>query len=166
MAGPWLEARSTDAAVGELLAFAESASGEPRIAALAFGTELGPDGAERWREWARKPGFGAYARQWLAEQEEPLAADPADEAWLAVDALSIMLDSLPELPLPLAAIVQHELGLDVGEALSLLRRSGHPAEADVVARLSGRPRLAAWEPDRAADPARDPRRRLSVLPGR
>jgi hypothetical protein len=96
MARPWLDARSTTTAVRELLAFAESASGEQRIAALAFSRELGPEAVEAWQEWAGRPGFGAYARQWLADQGEEAAQDPADEAWLTVDALSIMLDALPD----------------------------------------------------------------------
>jgi hypothetical protein len=96
IAGPWLEARSADTPVRELLAFAESASGERRIAALAFGSELGPEAAEAWRESAKRPGFGAYARQWLADQGEPIAQDPADEAWLIMDALTIMLGAVPD----------------------------------------------------------------------
>lgn len=152
MAGPWLDARSADAAVRELLTFAESAGGEQRATALAFGRELGPDAAEAWREWAGRPGFGAYARQWLADQEEPAAQDPADEAWLTVDALSIMLDALPDMvpPLLLAALVQQETGGDMAEVLSLLRGSGHPAAASVVARLTGQPELVPSLPGRAA----------------
>ncbi|HCU95475.1 MAG TPA: hypothetical protein DHU96_23290 [Actinobacteria bacterium] len=149
MAGPWLDARPVDAAVRELLTFAESASGERRIAALALGRELGPDAAEAWREWAKRPGFGAYARQWLADQGEPSAQDPADEAWLTVDALSIMLDALPDMvpPFLLAAPLRQETGGDVAEALSLLRGSGHPAAAGVVARLTGQPQLVPSVPD-------------------
>jgi hypothetical protein len=65
LARPWLEARSPAAAARELLALAESADGEQRAAALAFAGELGPDAAAAWREWAERPGFGAYARRWL-----------------------------------------------------------------------------------------------------
>jgi hypothetical protein len=141
IARPWLEARSADTAVKELLAFAESASGERRIAALAFGSELGSGAAEAWRECAKRPGFGAYARQWLAGQGEPIAQDPADEAWLIVDALTIMLDAVPAAlpPFLLAAALQQQLGGDVAEALSILGSSGHPAAASVVARLTGQP---------------------------
>ncbi len=95
MARPWLDARSADEAVGDLLGFAESASGGERVAALAFAWQLGQAGTGAWRDWAERPGFGAYARQWLAEQGEPVSQVQADEGWLAVDALSIMLDSLP-----------------------------------------------------------------------
>lgn len=152
MAARWLDARSADAAVRELLTFAQSASGEQRVAALAFGRELGPEAAPAWREWAGRPGFGAYARQWLAEQGEPIAEDPADEAWLTVDALSIMLDALPDMlpPFLLAAVLQQEAGADLTEALSLLRGSGHPAAAGVVARLTGQPELVPSLPGRTA----------------
>jgi hypothetical protein len=143
MARPWLDARSADAAARELLSFAEAADGGQRVAALAFCRELGPEAADAWREWAERPGFGAYARQWLAAQGEPAAQDPADEAWLAVEALSIMLDALPDvLPPPLlAAALQQQIGGEMGELLSSLDGSGHPASASVVARLTGQPYL-------------------------
>lgn len=95
MARPWLDARSAVAAARELLTFAEPTGGEQRVAALALGGELGREAAEAWREWAERPGFGAYAWQWLAAHGEATVQDPADEAWLTVDALSIMLDALP-----------------------------------------------------------------------
>jgi hypothetical protein len=140
LARPWLDARSADAAVGELLAHAESVNGEKRVAALAFATDVGPEAAQTWREWAGRPGFGAYARQWLASQGEPAAEDPADEAWLAVDALSVMLEVLPVMlpPTLLPALLRQYTGHDMDEALASMRDSGHPAAADVVARLTGR----------------------------
>jgi hypothetical protein len=149
MGRPWLEARSAEAAVDELLGFAESASGELRFAALAFAGRLGLDGtAAAWREWAKRPGFGAYARRWLTDQGEQVTPDPNDEAWLAVDALSVMLDSLPEmmLPFPLAAILQEAAAADLDATVEALHGSGHPAEADVVARLTGGPRLTLLQP--------------------
>ena len=148
MARPWLDARPADAAARELLAVAESARGEQRAAALAFAGGLGPAAAPAWREWAGRPGFGAYARRWLADQGEPVAGDPADEAWLTVDALSIMLAALPRIePAPLLdAVRQLDAGNEVPEALSLLRGCGHPDAADVVARLTGRPELVPVPP--------------------
>ena len=112
MARPWLDARSAVAAARELLTFAEPTGGEQRVAALALGGELGREAAEAWREWAERPGFGAYAWQWLAAHGEATVQDPADEAWLTVDALSIMLDALPDMvpPLLLAAVLQQEGG--------------------------------------------------------
>ena len=141
LARPWLEARSADAAARELLALAESADGEERVAALAFARDLGPEAAAGWREWADRPGFGAYARLWLADLGEPIAEDPADEAWLTVEALSVMLDSMPEVmpPSVLAAAIQEATGTDAAGAISLLSGSGHPAAPGVVALLTGQP---------------------------
>jgi hypothetical protein len=145
MAGPWRAARSPAAAVRELLACAEAAGGELRMAALAFAAEIGPEATEAWREWAGRPGFGAYARQWLAAEGQSAVEDPADEAWLAVDALSILLEALPDTmpPLLLATVLLQETGDDLAEMLPLLRSSGHPAAAGLVARLTGRPDLVA-----------------------
>jgi hypothetical protein len=141
VAGPWLAARSPAAAARELLACAEAAGAELRMAALAFAAEIGPEATEAWREWAGRPGFGAYARQWLAAHGEPAVQDPADEAWLTVDALSIMLEDLPDSipPMLLATVLRQELGDDLAEMLSLLRGSGHPAAVGIVTRLTGRP---------------------------
>lgn len=141
MARPWLTARSAADAARDLLACAESAGAELRMAALAFAAEIGPEATEAWREWAGRPGFGAYARQWLAAQGEPAGQDPADEAWLTVDALSLLLETLPDTipPLLLATVLRQELGDDLAEMLPLLRGSGHPAAVGLVARLTGRP---------------------------
>ena len=143
MARPWLDARPADAAVRELLALAETSDGEQRAAALAFARGLGPGAAPAWREWAGRPGFGAYARRWLADRGESIAGDPVDEAWLTVDALSIMLAALPGVePAPLLdAVLQLDAGHEVPEALTLLRGCGHPAAASVVACLTGQPEL-------------------------
>ncbi|MGH3397636.1 MAG: plasmid pRiA4b ORF-3 family protein [Streptosporangiaceae bacterium] len=91
VAQPWLGARSAADAGQGLLAFAESARGNERAGALALASQLGPDA---WREWATRPGVGAYARQWLRSEGEAVAQDPADEEWLAADALSVMQDTL------------------------------------------------------------------------
>jgi len=90
--------------------------------------------------------------RWLADQGEPVAGHPADEAWLTVDALSIMLAALPEVEPAglLDAVLQLDADHEVPEALTLLRGCGHPAAASVVARLTGQPELvpvpagAAW----------------------
>ena len=140
MAEPWLAARSPDAAVAELLAYGESADGSQRVVALSLAEGVGPAAAAAWREWADRPGFGAYARQWLADHGEPAAARPEDEAWLSVDALSAMLDDLGDLlpPFVLAAAFREQLGGDAAEAVTMLRGSGHPAAGELVARLTGR----------------------------
>ncbi len=139
MAKPWLGARSADAAVRELLTFAESASGSQRLAALAVAETIEPNSMIAWREWASRPGFGAYARQWLADHGNPVAVNPQDESWLIVDGLSIMLDSLGDdvPPFLLAAALQQELGADMAEAMAALRACGHPAADDIAARLGG-----------------------------
>jgi hypothetical protein len=145
VAQPWLGARSAGDAARELLAFAESADGGQRVAALAFAGELGSDATESWREWAKRPGIGAYARQWLRSQGEQVPEDPADEAWLAVDALSVMLDALEETvpPFLIQAMLAQQFGEEVAEAAEQMLRSGHPRAPDIAARMTGRPVLAA-----------------------
>ena len=145
VAQPWLGARSATDAVRELLAFAESADGGQRVAALALAGELGSDAADAWREWAKRPGLGAYARQWLRSQGEQVPEDPADEAWLAVDGLSVMLDALADTvpPFLIQAMLAQEFGEEVTEVAEQMLRSGHPRAPDIAARLTGRPALAA-----------------------
>jgi Plasmid pRiA4b ORF-3-like protein len=144
VARPWLGARSTADAARELLAFAESADSGERLAALAFAGQLGTEATDVWQQWAKRPGIGAYARQWLRSQGEVVAEDPADEAWLAVDSLSAMLDGLTDIvpPLLLQAVLAEQAGEEVANAAEWMLGSGHPRAADVVARLTGRPSLA------------------------
>jgi hypothetical protein len=145
VARPWLGARSAAEAVQELLTFAESADGGQRVAALALAGELGSDAADAWREWANRPGIGAYARQWLRSQGEQVPEDPADEAWLAVDGLSVMLDALADTmpPVLIQAMLAQEFGGEVTEVAEQMLHSGHPRAQDIAARLTGRPVLAA-----------------------
>ena len=145
VAQPWLGARSTADAARELLTFAESADGNQRVASLAFAGELGSDATEAWREWAKRPGIGAYARQWLRSQGEQVPEDPADEVWLAVDALSVMLDELAETvpPFLIQGMLAEQFGGEVTEAAEQMLRSGHPRAEDLAARLTGRPVLVA-----------------------
>jgi hypothetical protein len=145
VAQPWLGARSAADAVRELLTFAESADGGQRVAAVALAGELGSDATDTWREWAKRPGIGAYARQWLRSQGEDVPEDPADEAWLAVDGLGIMLDSLADTvpPFLIQAMLAQEFGEEVTEVAEQMLHSGHPRAQDIAARLTGRPALAA-----------------------
>jgi Plasmid pRiA4b ORF-3-like protein len=145
VARPWLGARSAADAARELLAFAESTEGRQRAAALAFARELGSDAADAWREWAKRPGIGAYPRLWLRAQGEQVPEDPADEAWLAVDTLSLMLDTLADTvpPFVVQAMLEQQAGEDVAEAAEMMLRAGHPRAQDVAARLTGRPAPAA-----------------------
>lgn len=141
MARPWLDGRPLTERVGELLTFAESANGQDRLAALTLAQSAGDDDAiaPAWRAWRARPGFGAYARQWLAAHGESVAIQPADEGWLAADALATMFSALPpDLPMPLlTAMMQADLGADAAEVLPLLRASGHPAADELVRLLGG-----------------------------
>lgn len=149
MAEPWLNARTPEAAVRELLTFGESASGGERLVALAVAQRLGPGPAAAWREWASRGGFGAYARQWLAEQGEPVTPRPADEAWLIADALAMLLDDFRDLlpPFALATALREQFGGEADELLNVLRDSGHPAASSVAAQLAG------WNPALSSGPA-------------
>ena len=145
VAQPWLDARSAADAARELLAYAESADGGQRVASLTFAGELGSDAPDAWREWAKRPGIGAYPRQWLSSQGEEVPEDPADEAWLAVDALSVTLDAvagtLP--PFLIQATLAQQLGGEVTEVAEQMLGSGHPRAQDIAALLTGRPALAS-----------------------
>ncbi len=145
VAQPWLGARSTADAARELLTFAESADGNQRAASLAFAGELGSDATEAWREWAKRPGIGAYARLWLRSQGEQVPEDPADEVWLAVNALGVMLDELMETvpPFLIQAMLAEQFGGEVTEAAEQMLHSGHPRAEEIAARLTGRPVLVA-----------------------
>jgi hypothetical protein len=154
MAAPWLAARSPAAAVEELLAYAESADPAQRLIAMAFAMRIGPEAAPAWREWAARPGFGAYARMWLTEQGEEVAEHPGDQAWLTVEALTAASAALPpELtPLVLGAALENADAGEAAEALSRMSASGHPDAArfvESVAAATGirppadRPALAA-----------------------
>lgn len=138
MARPWLSSRSAAAAAHELLAVGETTSGQERLTALDLARECGPEATPAWREWATRDGFGAYARIWLAEQDDTEPTD-ADSAWITVDALVTMLDALPpELPEDLLpALIQSQAGAEMAEALPLLESCDHPAAPRLVKLLSG-----------------------------
>ena len=149
IARPWLAARTPTVAVREVLGFAESAVTRQRTVAVSFAREIGPEAAEAWREYAGADGFGAYAREWLAEFGEEVAADPRDQAWLTVEAISVAEVSLP--PEAVSDMIgsaagRAELG-DLPAILTMLRESGHP-DAERVAEAiskaaSARPRPGA-----------------------
>lgn len=137
MARPWLSSRTAAAAAHELLAVGESTSGQERLTALDLARECGPEATPAWREWATRDGFGAYARVWLAEQDDTEPID-ADSAWITVDALATMMDALPpELPEDLLpALMQAQAGAELAEALPLLESCDHPAAPRLVKLLS------------------------------
>ena len=155
MAETWMGARSPAAAVREMLAYAESADPDRRIIAMAFAREIGPEARPAWREWADRPGFGAYARMWLTEHGEEVAELPGDEAWLAFEAVSAASSLIPpELaPLVLEAAFEDMDAHEAAETLSLVSASGHPD--------------AAWfvESVTAATGIRPPARRASLPAG-
>jgi len=138
MARPWLSSRTAAVAARELLAVGESAAGQERLTALDLARGCGPEATPAWREWATRDGFGAYARVWLAEQDDTEPTD-ADSAWITVDALVTMLDALPpELPEDLLpALLQAQAGAELAEALPLLESCDHPAAPRLVKLLSG-----------------------------
>jgi hypothetical protein len=127
LAKPWLAARSPVSAVRELLAYGASTSSDERLIAIAVARSVGPTAAEGWREWARMPGFGVYARAWLTEQGEVVTADPRDEAWMTVDAMSAQSATMPDEAVPLAIQMgMQQASVDPAEMVDLVSRSGHP----------------------------------------
>jgi Plasmid pRiA4b ORF-3-like protein len=147
VAEPWLAARSASDGVEQLLAFAESAVGRARIATIVLARELGNEPVDVWREWAKRAGFGAYARLWLAAQGEPDAEEPADAAWLIVDAACIMADGLAEElpPLVVRELVAKQFGGGLVGATNFMRVSGHP-RADEIAEWIAAPD-ERWSPE-------------------
>ena len=139
VAQPWLGARSAADAARELLTFAESADGSQRVASLTFAGELGSDATDAWREWAKRPGIGAYPRQWLRSWARS-ARGSGDEAWLAVNALGVTLDALADTlpPFLLQATLAQQFGEEVTEVAEQMLRSGHPRAQDIAALLTGR----------------------------
>ncbi|MFF5263466.1 plasmid pRiA4b ORF-3 family protein [Actinomadura viridis] len=144
MARSWLSARTPAEAAGELLAAGEATSGQERLDALALARGCGPEGAPAWREWAARDGFGAYARVWLAEQDGTEPAE-ADQAWVTVDTLTVLLDALPAdmpaelLPAMLPALLGSGAGAELAGVLPLLEKCGHPDGTRLAGLLGGVP---------------------------
>jgi Plasmid pRiA4b ORF-3-like protein len=140
-AAPWLAARSPQAAARALLEFAAAFDGPMlRFVALEIARRAGADAMPVWREYARLPGFGAYARQWVAAQDEPVAADDNDEAWLLVDTILQSGGHLAPGMLPVLSGAVHVVAGDsAAEMLAGIANCGHPHAADVARMLSGGP---------------------------
>jgi hypothetical protein len=152
IARPWLAARTPTAAVREVLGFAESAITQQRTVAVSFAREIGPEAAQAWREYAGADGFGAYAREWLAQLGEEVAADPRDQAWLTVEAISVAEVSLPSEAVSDmigSAADRAELG-DLPMIVTMLRESGHPDAERVAEAIS---RAASPAPGRGSTQA-------------
>jgi hypothetical protein len=139
IARSWLAARTPAGAAGELLAFAETITTENRMVAVALAKRIGRDALEAWREYAAVPGFGAYAREWLARLGEQVTPDPRDEAWLAIDAVRMVSGSLPpEVASRMISSVARQSGLgDTPTIVAMLRESGHPDAERVAEAISG-----------------------------
>ena len=140
-AQPWTEARGPVGAARELLAFAENAEPAQRFAALEIAQGLGYEAAEVWRELARKAGFGAYGRQWLARAGEPVPGGENDEAWLLVETLLKSRDGLPDafLPVIFLSLMQHAgpAGMSAEALLAGIAGCGHPGGPEMARLLSG-----------------------------
>lgn len=134
LAADWSSARTPAVATRELLDYAERAATVLRFAALQLAREQGPAGMPAWRELAARPGFGAYARQWLSAVGERVAEDDRDEAWLLADAMAQVSADLPPgvMPFVLATAVWQMAGDDVALVLDGLRESGHPAGPEIA----------------------------------
>jgi len=90
----WLGARGMVAVAGELIDFAAAAMPYQRATAIDLAAELGPDAAAAWRQRAKLPGYGAYVREWLADQGEEVPDVPGDEAWMAAEMFALAVASL------------------------------------------------------------------------
>jgi hypothetical protein len=138
---PWLAARAPAGAVSELLAYAEGADPDLRFTALQIAREQGSAGNQAWREYAKEPGFGAHARQWLAAQAEPVTEDDRDEPWLLVETIVHAEDgALPSglAPFLFAGAIGQMVadGADIEAVLAGIRGCGHPRAEQVAGALS------------------------------
>lgn len=131
---PWLAARTPDGAVRELLEAAERGDPVTRGSAMALARKQDPSGRAAWREQARKPGFGAYARQWLISRGEPVVADERDDAWLLVESIAQVGVVAPAevVSAVLGSAIASEPEEETEDVLAGIERCGHPAAADVA----------------------------------
>jgi hypothetical protein len=98
-ASAWLAARPALDAARQLLSAAAGATSLRRIMAVSLVQELGAAALPAWKDTARLPGIGAYARMHL--WEVGVGPEPADEdaEWLAAD-LGASMTALGEEDLP------------------------------------------------------------------
>jgi hypothetical protein len=129
MTRSWLAARSPADAVRELLAYAEprACTGEAWVA-LVLASSVGPAGIEGWRDWADRPGFGVYARDWLRDHGEPVTRPLSDEAWRGIDTMLLALRAEPEQVLARAAAMMAADLKGMDEVIvATFRDCGHPS---------------------------------------
>jgi hypothetical protein len=139
VASPWIDARTPEEAVRELLAYAEQAEPGLRVHAIELAKGHSDRANAAWREVAARPGFGAYARNWLAELGEDVPPDSRDEAWLLADSISQAGAGVPpELAsFVFAAAVRQCAGNDMDALLDDLRKSGHPLGPELADLVAG-----------------------------
>jgi hypothetical protein len=124
----WLAARGLVAAAGELIDFAATATPYQRATAIDLAAELGPDAAAAWRQRAKQPGYGAYVREWLADQGEEVPVVPGDEAWMAAEMFALALgEALGDQSLDDKEVAwAMEEAFDTADPVAVLNESGHP----------------------------------------
>jgi hypothetical protein len=152
----WLTGRSAADAVRELLTYAAPRAGTPHSgSARLLATMTGTDGMDGWREWAAKPGYGVYARQWLEGQGEPLPdglpeeQELTDKLWLGIDEILLPAQLRPDLIVHWFREVRaHSGDAGVDAVLWSWRQTGHPA-VPRLAELIGEP--AKKDQERPAD---------------
>ncbi|HEX6342725.1 hypothetical protein [Umezawaea sp.] len=125
----WLALRSPADAAAELLTAATDATGRVFAATTIAGIDV--DAPAAWESALDTPALRPYAQQALARPHEP-----ADRAWLLVDALSVTTD--PDDP---AAIAEELAKAADGDEVGLFEhvwRLPHPDAADALALIGDR----------------------------
>lgn len=144
VARDWVEARSAEDAVREILAAADQASPSLRFLAIDLAEALDYDGETlpAWDEMTRAPLLGPYARAAVAAYDESMPE--ADRRWISVDqAAAALADDGPDEAL--TCIFETFPGSDLDGRLAAVRATTHP-DAELLARAlseftaSGAPR--------------------------
>lgn len=133
-ASDWLDARTPAQAARELFAFAATAVPILRGVTFALAEQLGPEAAPAYREIAGLPGYGAYARAWLADQGEDVPPFPQDAGWFVAEMFSSMLDQAPpDLVWVAVSLAIEETGAkDYASAIEKVTNSGHPDAPRII----------------------------------
>lgn len=135
----WLELRPPDTAAAELLAVAANGDATERMLAIVTVQKLGAAAEGAWRDSLTRPELRPYAKIALTELAggEPgvtappdLEPDASDIAWLFIDTLGVLSDSLDELP---AQITESIAPGEEQQLFDAISRSPHP---DAAAALS------------------------------
>lgn len=144
VARDWVQARSAQDAVREILAAADQASPSLRLLAIGLADALDDDDETLpvWEEMTRAPRVGPYARAVVTAFEEEMPE--ADRRWIAVDwAAASLADDGPDEAL--TYIFETFPGSNLDDRLAAVRATTHP-DAETLARslsefaASGAPR--------------------------